>query len=127
MRGVFLGQPNISILRRSREEHALYSLKGYFIFDIGIFWFIWFFSCSTFGHEKTISLISDEEETAFQTKSFSYSKFTIEQQLQKLEKRMREEGYTVEEFTEGDFAHSYFNASSEKKLSKKFSGICVTG
>jgi len=78
---------------------------------------------SNMGHEKTISLISDDEETAYQTKTFSYSKFTIEQQLHKLEQRMRDEGYTLEEFTEGDFTHSHFNTNSEKKLYRRMQGI----
>ena len=77
------------------------------------------------GHEKTISLISDDEETAYQTKTFSYSKFTIEQQLHKLEQRMRDEGYTLEEFTEGDFTHSHFNTNSEKKLYRRMQGKMI--
>ena len=76
--------------------------------------------CSTLGQDKTFSLISDDEETALQTRSFSYSKFTIEQQLTKLEQRMREEGYAVEEYTEGDFTQSYVNG--DRKSFRKISG-----
>lgn len=67
--------------------------------------------------DKAFSLISEDEDPICHTKTFAYSKFTIEQQLQTIEQRMRDEGYTVEDYTEGDLTQSYVN--NEKKSFKK--------
>ena len=75
---------------------------------------------STIGREKALSLITEDEEMAMQTRSFSYSKFTIEQELQSLEQRMRDEGYTVDEITEGELTQSYF--TSDRKTIRRASG-----
>ena len=71
------------------------------------------------GHEKALSLISEDEEAIMQVTSFSYSKFTAEEQLSDYEQRMREEGCTLDEYTEGDFT-SHLN--SEKKSYRRASG-----
>ena len=55
-----------------------------------------------------------------QIKSFTFSKFTIEQELKTFEARMRDEGYTIDEFTEADLAQSMF--ASERKPNRRTSG-----
>ncbi len=67
---------------------------------------------SSFALENATSLISEEDEF---TKSFIFSKFTSEQELQALEQRMRDEGCTVDELTEGDLTDRKTNRRSSRK------------